>query len=211
MKVSTKSDKFLWIGNDPAIDFVNTWIVHQGLEVDLLAQPGDLLEWLCGSEMLNDQALKDIKNSFSGSQLERALSGAKDYRTTLRTALQNLSEHGTLQRKALEDTNRLLREPRIAFALSNTEQGSQLRQKWTVGQAEDVFRPIALAFARLITSQDLSRIRKCQNPECVLFFLDTSKSGTRTWCSMNICGNKLRIAAFRRRQGERRHKKTRGQ
>jgi len=200
MKVSTKSEKFLWVGNDPAIDFVNTLIVQEGMEVDLLAQPGDLLHWLRESESLSEQSLRDIKRRFGASQLEHALACARDYRETLRTALQHIVKRGVVGRRhALEETNRFLREPRMTFALSHTERGTQLQQKWTVGQAEDVLRPIALAFARLLADHDSSRIRKCQNPDCVLFFLDTSKSGTRTWCSMDICGNKLRVAAFRKR------------
>lgn len=199
MKVSTKSEKFLWIGNNPAIDFVNTLFVHEGMEIDLLARPGDLLDWLRDSESLSEQSLRDIKPRFGASQLQHTLTCAKHYRGTLRTALRRLVKRGAVGRHALEETNRLLRAPRIIFALSDTENGSQLQQKWTVGQAQDVLRPIALAFARLITDHDLSRIRKCQNPDCVLFFLDTSKSGTRTWCSMDICGNKLRVAAFRKR------------
>jgi predicted RNA-binding Zn ribbon-like protein len=34
------------------------------------------------------------------------------------------------------------------------------------------------------------RIRRCANPDCVLWFLDTSRPGTRRWCSMAACGNR---------------------
>jgi predicted RNA-binding Zn ribbon-like protein len=34
------------------------------------------------------------------------------------------------------------------------------------------------------------RIRGCANAECVLWFLDTSRPGTRRWCSMATCGNR---------------------
>lgn len=34
------------------------------------------------------------------------------------------------------------------------------------------------------------RIRGCANPDCVLWFLDTSRPGTRRWCSMAACGNR---------------------
>ena len=34
------------------------------------------------------------------------------------------------------------------------------------------------------------RIRQCQHPQCVLWYLDTSRSGTRRWCSMAVCGNR---------------------
>lgn len=34
------------------------------------------------------------------------------------------------------------------------------------------------------------RIRRCANPDCVLWFLDVSRPGTRRWCSMAGCGNR---------------------
>ncbi|WP_101848290.1 CGNR zinc finger domain-containing protein [Zhihengliuella sp. ISTPL4] len=40
------------------------------------------------------------------------------------------------------------------------------------------------------------RIRPCANPECVLWFYDTSKSGQRRWCSMQGCGNRMKAARF---------------
>ncbi|WCB38232.1 CGNR zinc finger domain-containing protein [Gordonia polyisoprenivorans] len=43
------------------------------------------------------------------------------------------------------------------------------------------------------------RIRQCEHPQCVLWYLDTSRSGTRRWCSMAICGN--RTKARRHQQG----------
>jgi len=33
---------------------------------------------------------------------------------------------------------------------------------------------------------------------CIVHFFDTSKKGSRRSCSMNICGNKLKVAAYQR-------------
>jgi len=44
------------------------------------------------------------------------------------------------------------------------------------------------------------RIRQCEGETCALLFLDTSRSGDRRWCSMAGCGNKAKVADFRRRQ-----------
>lgn len=52
--------------------------------------------------------------------------------------------------------------------------------------------------ADLLTDPESSRIRKCES--CVVHFFDTSKKGSRRWCSMNICGNKLKVAAYQRRK-----------
>jgi predicted RNA-binding Zn ribbon-like protein len=34
------------------------------------------------------------------------------------------------------------------------------------------------------------RVKACANPDCVLWFLDTTRPGTRRWCSMAACGNR---------------------
>jgi predicted RNA-binding Zn ribbon-like protein len=44
----------------------------------------------------------------------------------------------------------------------------------------------------LITQADQSRIKRCANPECATLFLDTSRPGSRRWCSMNTCGNQAK-------------------
>ena len=201
MKDSGKSGKFLWLGNDPAIDFANTEIVQDGQTVDLLEKPDDLLDWMADAEMLSSRALKDAKRALSQPQLQKALTRACEYRRVLKAALENLRQHKHIytDRAAIAETNRLLACPRTTFTLSAVERSLQLRHNWAVTEPDDLSRPIALAFALLLTTQDAGRIRKCQNPDCVLFFLDTSKSGTRAWCSMEICGNKLRVAAFRKR------------
>ena len=201
MKDSGKSGKFLWLGNDPAIDFANTEIVQDVQTVDLLEKPDDLLDWMAAAEMLSSRALKDAKRALSQPQLQKALTRACEYRRVLKAALENLHQHKHIytDRAAIAETNRLLACPRTTFTLSAVERSLQLRHNWAVTEPDDLSRPIALAFALLLTTQDAGRIRKCQNPDCVLFFLDISKSGTRAWCSMEICGNKLRVAAFRKR------------
>ncbi len=40
------------------------------------------------------------------------------------------------------------------------------------------------------------RVRRCQHPQCVLWYLDTSRSGTRRWCSMAICGNRTKAKRY---------------
>ena len=51
---------------------------------------------------------------------------------------------------------------------------------------EDLFAPPAYATASLFANVDRERVRKSAN--CVGHFLDTSKNGTRRWCSMGLCG-----------------------
>ena len=36
------------------------------------------------------------------------------------------------------------------------------------------------------------RLRPCGNPDCALFLIDRSKPNTARWCSMAVCGNRMK-------------------
>ena len=65
-------------------------------------------------------------------------------------------------------------------------------------QPEDLLAPLAHSAAALFATVDRKRVRKCR--QCVLHFNDTSKKGTRRWCSMRMCGNRLKVAAYAARR-----------
>ncbi|HMH76372.1 MAG TPA: CGNR zinc finger domain-containing protein, partial [Candidatus Udaeobacter sp.] len=67
-----------------------------------------------------------------------------------------------------------------------------------------VLTPIARAIADLVVSSQSVEIRKCANPRCVLYFRDRSRTRRRRWCSMAVCGNRMKVAAHVRRHGRRR-------
>jgi len=64
--------------------------------------------------------------------------------------------------------------------------------------------PIARSAADLIAQGRGALVRKCANPRCILYFRDTSRTRRRRWCSMAVCGNRMKVAAHTRRHGRRR-------
>ncbi len=64
-----------------------------------------------------------------------------------------------------------------------------------VGQALSTLARDAVA---LLSAGD-DRIRRCTAEHCRIVFHDESRTGTRRWCSMSRCGNRAKVAAFRRR------------
>ncbi|HSM85697.1 MAG TPA: CGNR zinc finger domain-containing protein [Candidatus Limnocylindrales bacterium] len=192
-KAAAKTEKFVWVGNEPALDFVNTAIVSQGRPVDLLAERHDLVRWL------HEAGLLRVPKSTPRPLLDAALHAARDYRRLLRFGVQTLMDTGGLPRDTVAATNALLARKAARDLLVPDGRRFALERRWDLNSPEDVCAPIALSFARFIAMADLERVRRCKNPECVLVFYDVSKSGTRSWCSLNTCGNKLRVAAFRKR------------
>ena len=55
---------------------------------------------------------------------------------------------------------------------------------------------ICLAIVELFASAKALRLKQCAHDACSRFFLDESKSGTRTWCSMKTCGNRVKAARY---------------
>jgi predicted RNA-binding Zn ribbon-like protein len=43
------------------------------------------------------------------------------------------------------------------------------------------------------------RVRQCEADDCDLVFYDDSRAGSRRWCSMQRCGNRAKVRAFRAR------------
>lgn len=66
--------------------------------------------------------------------------------------------------------------------------------------------PVAISAAELATSEDARRVRACAGDGCEWLFLDTSRNGTRRWCSMASCGNRAKARSHyaRTRKSERR-------
>lgn len=64
---------------------------------------------------------------------------------------------------------------------------------WTldVEPARSVSTRAVLAWDALRTSSP-GRLRPCANPECELFLIDRSKPNTARWCSMAVCGNRMK-------------------
>ncbi|WP_279579087.1 CGNR zinc finger domain-containing protein [Fodinicola feengrottensis] len=67
--------------------------------------------------------------------------------------------------------------------------------------AEDVVNATLALVARdaldLATSPALVRVHACANPDCSALFLDSSRPGTRRWCSMDTCGNRAKKETLR--------------
>jgi predicted RNA-binding Zn ribbon-like protein len=64
---------------------------------------------------------------------------------------------------------------------------------------------VAQCGAKIVAEGARARLRVCANPGCGLFFYDNSRTRRRRWCSMAVCGNRSKVAAFARNHPSARH------
>lgn len=73
--------------------------------------------------------------------------------------------------------------------------------RWERAGVGSLLAVIGREAATLFGGPHATRIRACSGPGCAILFLDLSRSADRRWCSMTACGNRAKVAAFRKRHG----------
>lgn len=197
---------FLFVGNHPCLDLINTALVLDGEPRDLLATPSDVVAWAVQAKVLT-QAEADGLEGASGQQDKAVmLEEVRTFRAVLRDVVERIAADKPVPQTAVQAINDALRT-RVGYPQVTSRKGTFERRY----QIKSTGAPLMLGLlaesaADLLTTCDLSLIKKCQNPACVLFFYDTTKNHARHWCSMSLCGNRHKVAAHYRRNWKRSHR-----
>lgn len=177
--------QFVFIGNNPAVEFTNTEIVGRGELRDLLQRDADLVHWA-------QEAGFNI-----GCRLNPGdLSAARELRAALKAVFQATIDGQTAGKKALAAINRHLAHHCTQEVLRTTGDGVgfELAPSGVALSVSALLASLAHEGARLLASPQAEHLKHCSNPDCVLIFLDTSRSHKRRWCSMDTCGNRTKVA-----------------
>jgi predicted RNA-binding Zn ribbon-like protein len=190
-----RTHPFLFLGGDIALDFVNTVMVEERELVDRITTPAELAAWVAASSLGSEFG---APTWISPSVHARALG----LRRALKAGFDALVTDGAVPDSTVATVNAILRTGPGA-ELRRAADG-ELRRELRVDLHEGaVLLPwlLADAGARLLVGDRAKLLRRCANHDtCVLVFLDTSRSRTRRWCSMELCGNRSKVAAHARRR-----------
>ncbi|WP_225832132.1 CGNR zinc finger domain-containing protein [Streptomyces sp. NK08204] len=179
--MSTARDPRPLTGEPLALDLLNTRWNKEGVTQDLLADLDGLAVWLRSNGLDGAHAADAV-----------ALRHLRQAREALRTAVDGSPGEGA----PLVDA--VLAHGRIRARL--TTEGPAEEPEFT----DPAWGPAWLAardYLALIT-QAPDRIRACAHEACILHFFDTSRNGTRRWCSMAACGNRAKASRHYARSKE---------
>jgi predicted RNA-binding Zn ribbon-like protein len=164
-------------GLDEVMDFVNTVSLERE---DALLGPDALPEWLSAAEML------------AGASPEQ-LAELRRFREALRLSLEANAGDGDAEAawRSLEPFGR-----ECCLKVEIRDSGPVLRAEGT-GEGAVIGSLFAKAYDAVATGT-WARLKACRNPSCRRAYYDRSKNGSGAWCSMAVCGNRMK--AKRRRQ-----------
>jgi predicted RNA-binding Zn ribbon-like protein len=81
----------------------------------------------------------------------------------------------------------------------NVPRSPRMDTVWRQDTSASILAPVAQAAADLLATADFTLVKRCEDEDCVLWFSDQTKSHQRRWCSMEMCGNRHKVAAYRSR------------
>ncbi|GHD43107.1 hypothetical protein GCM10010317_015230 [Streptomyces mirabilis] len=169
--MSTTADPRPLTGEPVSLDLLNTRWNREGVTQDLLTDTEGLAVWLAA-------------NGLDFPADDAVLLHVREARDALRSAVD-----GTLEEAAAR-IDAVLAHGRVRLTL--TDQGPGEEAEF----ADPSWGPAWLAardyLGLLTTAPD--RIRRCAHDACILHFFDTSRNGTRRWCSMAACGNRAKAS-----------------
>lgn len=200
-------DGFLFLGNMPVLDLLNTKPVLADGPTELLPDVPALERWLIASGIAHSSKAKALVRSWRHSpQAAAFLKELIVFRERLREAVQRIESGAPPPDAFLDEVNSRLAEYPLRMSLRKRDGTISRETLFEPGKPRDFWAPIIHSAADLLSERERTRIRQCES--CVLHFFDSSKKGSRRWCSMNICGNRIKVAAYQRRKRARESSET---
>jgi predicted RNA-binding Zn ribbon-like protein len=178
------------VGDDLAINFINTRRMVEGQLTDTLQSGSDVKAWLRRLEV----PVAKGPLPFAERVLLR---GARELREI---ALAEVQGRKSGKEPSLAALNRFLANA-PSHAMLRSEDARNIRVTRVYGKetVEAFLAPVAEAVANLLADGDFSLVRHCEGSACILWFYDRTKGHRRKWCTSTGCGNRAKVAAFRAR------------
>lgn len=191
----------LFLGSHPAVDFLNTALAPNGSPIETIPDGRALLDWMVGAGLIGDAEATRLMRRSGGKALDSAAQEARKVREWARRWLERWrtapdDDYGA----EIATLNKLLARGAWHDEVVATEAGARMIERVHGDDPDALLASIARQIAELITSEDASLLKSCAGSACTLWFLDRTKAHRRLFCSATVCGNRAKVAAFRRRQ-----------
>ncbi|MGB3433975.1 CGNR zinc finger domain-containing protein [Achromobacter sp.] len=189
MTTTTPKPEFRLLGDDAALDLINTVEQSDDGPLDRLQSDDDVRAWLdaAGFAPARRMAPKGL------------LESARTLRETVRALVAQRKAGLPLKPNAL---NQALAAGGSHLELAMAAGAPSLARRYDTATPDQWLLPAAEAAAELLVHGDFELVRKCESPLCSLWFYDRTRSHRRRWCSMALCGNRHKVAAFRQREAQ---------
>jgi predicted RNA-binding Zn ribbon-like protein len=167
--------------------FVNTRDIETG--EDGLRNAADLTGWLRNAGLLDDAALRVAQSPGVGDH-ERAV----EVREALRALLLANHDGSPAPTTAVSILNDAAR--RAGLSLSFVTVGEWTATSTAAG-IDQAIGALLVIVVNAMAAGRWRRLKACANDDCQWAFYDRSRARSAKWCSMGVCGNRMKQRAWR--------------
>jgi predicted RNA-binding Zn ribbon-like protein len=168
-------------------DFVNTLHIDGELREESLGSPKELARWI------RTRAQVDLTGDLGPAEHERTIA----LREALRALL--LSHNGAkIDPGQLDPLRRVAAEAQLQLRLDEADREVRLAPAGSGLVAFEAKLLLAIAEAQALGTWE--RLKACVADDCHWAFYDATRNRSRTWCSMEVCGNREKTRRYRRRR-----------
>ncbi len=202
--VSGDGQRWWFDSGSIALDFAYTGALGDNPAGELLHSAGDLADWLnerySPQPEVADPAVSSAASSTTASTprihtQDRDLADALALRGAIARLATAAAEGQDVDGQDIDIVNLFAATPDIPPALT----GGSRQAGRTSPRAGQALSTLARTAVELFGPETDGRIRSCSADDCTILYLDTSRSANRRWCSMQRCGNRAKVRAFRER------------
>jgi len=197
---------FKYVAGDAALDLVNTvdW-TDAGLVDERLGSYEGLTRWAEGAGVLPAVTAAALRARAASrpDEARGALARAVALRGLLERLFAGVAAGHDVAPDALAELDAAFRDAlgrlRLAAAADDPARVTWAWEGW--GEALDCpLWPVVWAAARLLASDDRTRVRRCGAPRCGWMYVDRSRNGLRRWCQTDVCGAREKARRYHARK-----------
>ena len=191
------------VGLQIGLDFINTYELERGRQVDHLTDLDTSLDWLREHQLLHQDAVLAARERAAEDPAtgERVLGRIRRVRDAMRDLVEAQADRRSPSRDHLAEVNRALRTHYVYVLVPATD-GVSLDHRHEGDPIEGALGRLVESVAREVSQGHVERLRVCANDACRWVYFDTSRTGRRRWCDMATCGNRAKAARHRERRRE---------
>ncbi|WP_199614106.1 CGNR zinc finger domain-containing protein [Paenibacillus alkalitolerans] len=149
-----------------------------------------------------DQWLGEHHLSVTGRPTEEEMAELKRFRAFLFDLVKRLVHGSEASRDDIRTLNKLLAGGPVVRQITGSAGGYRLETQHFSTPVEwpQVMAEIAASFADVLINGEISRIRICDNPDCLWVYYDNTRNRSKRFCDDKMCGNLMKVRRFRARK-----------
>jgi predicted RNA-binding Zn ribbon-like protein len=202
--VTRSEPGYVWdfCGGHVALDFTNTVGNRGDAPQEHFNTYADVVSWAETRGVIGRAEATQLRQEAArrSSAAAEALASVRALREALYGAL---AAAASGRKPAAADLARINAAVGVSFSGAHLRPrggGLELRfapDEGTTRLDEPLTTPVVRAAIDVLTTDAIRRVRLCADSACAWLFTDTTRSGTRRWCDMRVCGNRNKVRRFR--------------